>query len=178
MQLFNSYLENGPHLLFFVKDTMIDSLNKMYSNNHDMLEIEWNNQYFTYNKIMNGKENDINDKEILLPYSFVEMIDFFNTVNLNENDEQYQKVIQMPAFNDVMYYLYFMHKQEIVKLFNDKQLTISDSFKSCKHSSERKSPSPFKRVKAFLSFFNNSQTSDISTVSFPSESFTSVISIL
>ncbi len=66
MQLFNSYLENGPHLLFFVKDTMIDSLNKMYSNNHDMLEIEWNNQYFTYNKIMNGKENDINDKEILL----------------------------------------------------------------------------------------------------------------
>ena len=133
MQLFNSYLENGPHLLFFVKDTMIDSLNKMYSNNHDMLEIEWNNQYFTYNKIMNGKENDINDKEILLPYSFVEMIDFFNTVNLNENDEQYQKVIQMPAFNDVMYYLYFMHKQEIVKLFNDKQLTISDSFKNDYH---------------------------------------------
>lgn len=133
MQLFNSYLENGPHLLFFVKDTMIDSLNKMYSNNHDMLEIEWNNQYFTYNKIMNGKEDDINDKEILLPYSFVEMIDFFNTVNLNENDEQYQKVIQMPAFNDVMYYLYFMHKQEIVKLFNDKQLTISDSFKNDYH---------------------------------------------
>ena len=37
MQLFNSYLENGPHLLFFVKDTMIDSLNKMYSNNHDKI---------------------------------------------------------------------------------------------------------------------------------------------
>lgn len=164
MQLFNSYLENGPHLLFFVKDTMIDSLNKMYSNNHDMLEIEWNNQYFTYNKIMNGKENDINDKEILLPYSFVEMIDFFNTVNLNENDEQYQKVIQMPAFNDVMYYLYFMHKQEIVKLFNDKQLTISDSFKNDYHIDSLENQQILYIFKVYQDSFYASSSEDIDKI--------------
>ena len=164
MQLFNSYLENGPHLLFFVKDTMIDSLNKMYSNNHDMLEIEWNNQYFTYNKIMNGKEDDINDKEILLPYSFVEMIDFFNTVNLNENDEQYQKVIQMPAFNDVMYYLYFMHKQEIVKLFNDKQLTISDSFKSDYHIDSLENQQILYIFKVYQDSFYASSSEDIDKI--------------
>lgn len=164
MQLFNSYLENGPHLLFFVKDTMIDSLNKMYSNNHDMLEIEWNNQYFTYNKIMNGKENDINDKEILLPYSFVEMIDFFNTVNLNENDEQYQKVIQMPAFNDVMYYLYFMHKQEIVKLFNDKQLTISDSFKNDYHIDSLENQQILYIFKVYQNSFYASSSEDIDKI--------------
>ena len=164
MQLFNSYLENGPHLLFFVKDTMIDSLNKMYSNNHDMLEIEWNNQYFTYNKIMNGKEDDINDKEILLPYSFVEMIDFFNTVNLNENDEQYQKVIQMPAFNDVMYYLYFMHKQEIVKLFNDKQLTISDSFKNDYHIDSLENQQILYIFKVYQDSFYASSSEDIDKI--------------
>lgn len=164
MQLFNSYLENGPHLLFFVKDTMIDSLNKMYSNNHDMLEIEWNNQYFTYNKIMNGKENDINDKEILLPYSFVEMIDFFNTVNLNENDEQYQKVIQMPAFNDVMYYLYFMHKQEIVKLFNDKQLTISDSYKNDYHIDSLENQQILYIFKVYQDSFYASSSEDIDKI--------------
>lgn len=164
MQLFNSYLENGPHLLFFVKDTMIDSLNKMYSNNHDMLEIEWNNQYFTYNKIMNGKENDINDKEILLPYSFVEMIDFFNTANLNENDEQYQKVIQMPAFNDVMYYLYFMHKQEIVKLFNDKQLTISDSFKNDYHIDSLENQQILYIFKVYQDSFYASSSEDIDKI--------------
>lgn len=164
MQLFNSYLENGPQLLFFVKDTMIDSLNKMYSNNHDMLEIEWNNQYFTYNKIMNGKENDINDKEILLPYSFVEMIDFFNTVNLNENDEQYQKVIQMPAFNDVMYYLYFMHKQEIVKLFNDKQLTISDSFKNDYHIDSLENQQILYIFKVYQDSFYASSSEDIDKI--------------
>lgn len=164
MQLFNSYLENGPHLLFFVKDTMIDSLNKMYSNNHDMLEIEWNNQYFTYNKIMNGKENDINDKEILLPYSFVEMIDFFNTVNLNENDEQYQKVIQMPAFNDVMYYLYFMHKQEIVKLFNDEQLTISDSFKNDYHIDSLENQQILYIFKVYQDSFYASSSEDIDKI--------------
>lgn len=164
MQLFNSYLENGPHLLFFVKDTMIDSLNKMYSNNHDMLEIEWNNQYFTYNKIMNGKENDINDKEILLPYSFVEMIDFFDTVNLNENDEQYQKVIQMPAFNDVMYYLYFMHKQEIVKLFNDKQLTISDSFKNDYHIDSLENQQILYIFKVYQDSFYASSSEDIDKI--------------
>lgn len=164
MQLFNSYLENGPHLLFFVKDTMIDSLNKMYSNNHDMLEIEWNNQYFTYNKIMNGKEDDINDKEILLPYSFVEMIDFFNTVNLNENDEQYQKVIQMPAFNDVMYYLYFMHKQEIVKLFNDKQLTISDTFKNDYHIDSLENQQILYIFKVYQDSFYASSSEDIDKI--------------
>lgn len=132
MQLLNSYLENGPHLLFFVKDTMIDNLNKMYPNSNNTLEIEFNNQWFSYNKIVNSKENGndfLNDKEILLPYSVMDMIDFFSGLNLNTHDEKYSKVMnRFLSFDDYDYYLYSMHKDEMVQLFDENNLEISKTF--------------------------------------------------
>lgn len=136
IQMLGSYLDNGPHLLFFVHYDMIEKLNTMFIYTTNMLEMRFKDLQFYFNKIVDSKKtenNTLQNCEILVPQIHLESL--FDAIEFNTADKAYIKVIHENEentfiMNDYYYYLYSLCKDDLVTLFNENNLTVSSKFKT------------------------------------------------